>query len=63
MIKYFTTVGKKLLKPAFGLLECGGSVHEQWLYISSPEGFFTQAVYDRWSSVSYILKKLISLWK
>lgn len=64
LIKYFTTVGKKnLLKPAFTLLKHGRSVHEQWLYICSPKGFFTQAVSGRWSSVSYILKKLISLWK
>lgn len=57
LIKYFTTVEKNpFLKPAFKLLKHGGSVHEQWLYICSPKGFFTQAVSGRWSSVSYVLK-------
>lgn len=55
LVKYFTTVGeKKIFRPAFRLLQRGRSVHEQWLYIWSPKGFFTQAVSGRWSSVSYI---------
>lgn len=62
--KVFHYCGEKnLLKPAFRLLKCGRSVHEEGLYICSPKGFFTQAVSGRWSSVSYILKKLITLWK
>lgn len=56
LIKFYYCGKKPFLKPAFKLLRHGGSVHEQWLYICSPKGFFTQAGSGRWSSVSYVLK-------